>query len=315
MNKTFLQKHIFIILIFILGPSLAFACINDVTINNDQTVDNGDGTCTYTVEIIINHTDGAASFQIFAVDGTVSNCDGGSCSSVTAGVGQTIIMATIDKDCDDEIDVWVRGRDGDNNLCGVEGARFSGDSGLPAELVNFEAITQDQSNKLMWRTASEENTSLFQVERSIDGNNFEIVGRVEASGNSIELNSYDFTDQYPLAQAYYRLQIIDIDGSFHYSDIIVVEREQSEIELVEVFPVPVAKGETTLIIRSKKEGPAFVDLFDLTGKVVFQDRIDLQNGVNRIVLSLPEQEGNTYFLTLYNGKERISKTILKSNMD
>ena len=85
MDKRLTLKHIFFILIFSFSSSLSFACITDVTINNDTTVDNGDGTCTYTVEILIDHTDGVASFQIYGVDGTVSNCNGGSCSSVPAG--------------------------------------------------------------------------------------------------------------------------------------------------------------------------------------------------------------------------------------
>ena len=91
--------------------------------------------------------------------------------------------------------------------------------------------------------------------------------------------------------------------------------QQSEIELVEVYPVPVEKSEATFVIHSKKAGPAFIDLFDLTGRLIFQDRIDLQEGVNRHMIMLPGNEGNTYFLTLYNGKNRISKTIVKSNMD
>ncbi len=317
MNKNCTLKKCVFSLIFILGVFSSFACINDVTIDTDNTIDNGDGTCTYDVTITVSHTNDAISINMDAPDGTFNSCEGGSCTNIPADTdGTTVFTASITKICDDEIDVFARGRGASGFGCGADGTRFSGDMGLPAELISFKAVQETRVNQLIWETASEENTLSFMIQRSENGvDGFEAIGRVDASGNSTVLKSYEFIDANPISLAYYRLHIVDIDGSFEYSDVLVVERLKTEIDILEVFPVPVVESEVSIILHSTKEGPVFIDLFDMTGRVIKQDRIILEAGVNRILLDWDSNEGNFYFFTLYNGTERISKKILVSNLD
>lgn len=318
MDKSLTLKQCLFLFLFTLGTTVSFACINSVSIQSESFVDNGDGTCTYEVKILVDHTTDVATIRMDAVGGTFDDCGGSPCTSIPADAsGTTTINAMITKNCVDEIDVFARGIGSSGFGCGAQGTRFSGaDAGLPADLIAFEAAQDSRLNYLTWETASEENTMVFNVQRSLDREEtFETIGRVTASGNSATLRLYEFIDKFPISKAYYRLQIVDLDGSYEYSKILVVERLKTTLTEVEVFPVPIVDNEATVLVHSKKEGAAFVDLFDMTGRVILQDRILLQKGVNRLELEWPGNEGNFYFLTVYNGTERISKKILKVNLD
>ena len=186
---------------------------------------------------------------------------------------------------------------------------------LPVELISFNGFVDEHSNLLKWQTASEENTMVFIVERSLDGaSDFEEIDRINAVGFSSVLQSYKMEDRAPVTLAYYRLRIVDFDGTFEFSDIIAIERSKSEIDLVEVYPVP-AEEEVTVLIHSTKESKAIMILSDFSGRKIKEERILLKPGINRFTLNWKEHESNIYYLTIDNGKEKIAKKILRASRD
>ncbi|MEN9304577.1 MAG: hypothetical protein RL264_3006 [Bacteroidota bacterium] len=91
---------------------------------------------------------------------------------------------------------------------------------LPVELLNFTAVAFGRKTKLDWQTASEHNNDYFTVERTFDGEHFEIVGTADGSGNSNQLLSYSLFDENPAnGYNYYRLKQTDFDGTSKYSDL------------------------------------------------------------------------------------------------
>ncbi|MEO1450663.1 MAG: PKD domain-containing protein, partial [Bacteroidota bacterium] len=97
---------------------------------------------------------------------------------------------------------------------------------FPVEGLELK-VSQDGNDGLVeWVTASEQNSAHFDIERSLDGENFEAVGAVSAAGTSSSLLEYSFRDenvgnlrQSPL---YYRLRQVDLDGAFALSDRVVL---------------------------------------------------------------------------------------------
>lgn len=84
---------------------------------------------------------------------------------------------------------------------------------LPVELVSFEGNILNDINVLKWSTASENNSDIFEIEWSIDGEYWRPIGDVKAAGNSTELIDYRFThEDYQKGFNYYRLVQIDYDG-------------------------------------------------------------------------------------------------------
>ena len=65
---------------------------------------------------------------------------------------------------------------------------------LPVELVSFSGACNDGLVELIWETASEYNSSHFDVENSRDGITWDVVKTIEAAGNSNELLTYGYND-------------------------------------------------------------------------------------------------------------------------
>ena len=186
---------------------------------------------------------------------------------------------------------------------------------LPVELISFNGYAEERENILKWQTASEENTMVFIVERSLDGvSDFEEIDRINAVGFSTTLQNYEAKDDNPVSLAYYRLRIIDFDGTFEFSDIIAIERMKTDIDLVEVYPVP-AEDEVTVLIHSTSDNKAIMILSDFSGRKIKEDRITLKTGINRFILNWEEHETNYYYLTIETSKGKIAKKILRASKD
>jgi hypothetical protein len=111
---------------------------------------------------------------------------------------------------------------------------------LPIKLQNYNALLQNNNNvKLQWNSSFESNSYKYVVQKSTDGKNYISIGDVEASGNSTNSIAYSFQDKQSLnGAAYYRLQMIDIDGSISYSKIVYISNKKGTGSTLSVFPNP-----------------------------------------------------------------------------
>lgn len=122
---------------------------------------------------------------------------------------------------------------------------------LPIKLKSFEAKRQLDGVKLIWETAVELNAKEIIIERSMDGNVFSVISVVHAQGKP---SSYDFLDLLPAyATGYYRLKLVDLDGSFQYSHIVKIFPDKVFTSIA-VYPNPVRSGHSFSIVSSFKEG-------------------------------------------------------------
>lgn len=182
---------------------------------------------------------------------------------------------------------------------------------LPVELVRFEGNATQEMNKLHWVTATETNTSHFLVQKSVDGaNNYETIGRIEAVGYSNAIQTYQYEDGAPEKLAYYRLQIIDFDGTSAFSDIIVIEQERSSFE-VEVFPNPVVEH-IQIELNLDQSEEVEITVFDQVGKLVKHQTISLVAGENKVSISLDNTNAQLYILNINTSNQSISKKLLAS---
>ncbi|MBP7643177.1 MAG: T9SS type A sorting domain-containing protein [Saprospiraceae bacterium] len=153
---------------------------------------------------------------------------------------------------------------------------------LPITLMKFDAKNVNETAILTWQSAEEVNASHFEIQRSqtvLDGNergqtldnfNLQSLGEVPVSGNRKE---YSFVDNRPLSGLnYYRLKMVDLDGSFSYSPIKAVEFKSLPVD---VYPNP------------------FQDnvVFDLNGNY---DLIKIVNGAGSLVKSIGVKGQNRY---------------------
>jgi hypothetical protein len=91
---------------------------------------------------------------------------------------------------------------------------------LPVTLIAFKASQQEQSVLLQWATSSEVNASIFEIERSFSGKDWNSIGRVNATGEESTHQEYAFNDASPSSGSnLYRLKMVDIDGTYAWSSI------------------------------------------------------------------------------------------------
>lgn len=94
---------------------------------------------------------------------------------------------------------------------------------VPVELISFSATTDNKNVNLNWATATEINNSGFEIERRYDKTDWLEIGFVPGHGTTTEKQNYSYIDQNVNAGIYsYRLKQVDFDGTFEYSNEILV---------------------------------------------------------------------------------------------
>lgn len=144
-------------------------------------------------------------------------------------------------------------------------------SPLPVELVYFDATLHNAQVVLNWQTASELNSSYFDVLRSDDGENWTSIGTVAANGTSQITLDYSFLDKFPLSGvSYYRLKQVDQNGSFHLSDIQSINNSR-KINQVKIYPNPTDNGLVTVV---SDEPITRILIYNALGQVIFETKPD-----------------------------------------
>ncbi len=140
----------------------------------------------------------------------------------------------------------------------------SGNEPLPLNLLSFEAVKQNGEGLLRWITAAEQDMDRIVIERSGDGRFFTQIGSLAALGG-LRDNQYRFTDASPLKRLnYYRLRLVNRDGSFAYSPVRRLNFGGTGGEVV-LYPNPVSNG--VLLLASSTNLSRGI-LTDVSGKMV-----------------------------------------------
>lgn len=179
---------------------------------------------------------------------------------------------------------------------------------LPVSLQSFQANADHNDADLNWLTASEKNSSHFNVERSSNGRDFTFIGKVAARNNPSGA-SYTYTDANALINGtqYYRLQSVDQDGQANYSQVVRVYSGQGQQVPMLVYPNP-ASGSVT--IESNVPEHSRLQLFNATGRLVLERQ--LEKGSSKIQLNTTSLTKGIYILKLEgNGKSNTSQLVIK----
>jgi len=157
-------------------------------------------------------------------------------------------------------------------------------SSLPVELIHFSGKVEETAVALEWSTASESNTKGFNIEHSINGVDWEIIGNVRAKGNTLQRQNYDYK-HYQLNPGvhYYRLNIIDFDQFNEYSKTVSLNFD-NEYFKADIYPNPMSeKG--TIEYYQTGESLTAIRIYNMNGQELFaiteidagQNRINLEN--------------------------------------
>lgn len=184
------------------------------------------------------------------------------------------------------------------------------DATLPIVLTRFIANTKnDKSVELAWTTASEYNNDRFEIERSADGNHFEIIGVKTGKMNSREISNYTFVDTKPFVGInYYRLNQIDKNGANTYSDLIATNIKS---DLLKFNNHIFREGQVGFSIESPMAMDATIQFTDINGKEISIINTKLVVGLNTIDLYIPELPDGIYNAILQTSLSRVTYKMKK----
>lgn len=159
---------------------------------------------------------------------------------------------------------------------------------LPVELVRFDVKCDQGRALLSWSTGSETGSDRFEVERSLDGSSFEVIGVVRAAGNSQSAIDYRFVDERPMGTAYYRLRQVDLNGrTAAYSELRPAACDaNSGTYIVNAWD---SGDDLMVVVEADGDQEHMVRLFDAAGKEVWNaNNVPLTEGMN--TLRIPQYD-------------------------
>ncbi len=178
------------------------------------------------------------------------------------------------------------------------------------ETITLNAKMNDNSEvELDWTAINEGLDVFYDVQRSVDGINYQIVNTI--NGLDGEESNYTYVDDKPeVGTNYYRIKKNTPQGGFVFSNVQeVINKPTSAPRTVSTFPNPV-EGPATLILSDPFEQKATIEITDAHGKTI--KTIDVPAGVYQIQIDLSKYDAGFYFVyTNENGYRQLVDKILK----
>ncbi|TVR79185.1 MAG: hypothetical protein EA412_06760 [Chitinophagaceae bacterium] len=250
-------------------------------INNNGTITGNGGSFVLESNFIMNNNG-------------IATCDGGPIDicgpdgTMPGGTG----LNNIDPNC--------------VSVCGVL------QSALPVELLYFDVRLNDKQVELEWSTSTEINNDYFQILKSYDANNWEVIQTVKSQNpNSVEQLTYSTTDydyNAGVSITYYRLKQVDFDGTDEYFEIKSVSQNLLKNIEVSVYPNPVVD---VLFLRADKLSVdnIVVEIVNTMGQSVFKFIYDTLPSEG---ISTQNLAPGLYNLIVYSeGKKLLSEPLIK----
>ncbi len=192
-------------------------------------------------------------------------------------------------------------------------ARFtlsSVNNALPVHFILFNTSCNGSSVLLNWKTAQEQNTHYYTVERSADAVQWTAIGNIPAAGNATVENDYSYTDNAALANSYYRIAEYDMDGKVQFTKLL--RTSCSNTDLFSLWPNPVSDL-LYINMSSATSSNVMVKIFDGKGTLVKQQAEKLLPGNNLFSIDVKGVAAGLYYATIgnNNGLLRTQKIIKK----
>ncbi len=142
---------------------------------------------------------------------------------------------------------------------------LSTQSTLPLQWGKFEAWREGKLVQLRWNTNQEVQLKKFEIERSINGNEWVIILENVPAVNSYMGHTYQQTDPNPIySKLYYRIKQIDISGQSSYSNIAAIDAANKPVAMG-IYPNPAA---TEFYLNNNDSAIRTVEVYTASGNIV-----------------------------------------------
>ncbi len=182
----------------------------------------------------------------------------------------------------------------------------SGITTLATELIDFQAIPIAAERKVLLRWTAENTVAseAFVIERSEDGHDFKTIGRLSAKNDHHAIHYQLQDEKVPSGTHYYRLVLLNNDGSREYLKTVAVQLVSSAdwLRLRRNF----SEGKIEVEVMDELRLPVQVALFDINGRL--QRISSIQNGQGTV--DVTGLAAGVYFLHFWNDYLRYSERVV-----
>jgi photosystem II stability/assembly factor-like uncharacterized protein len=164
---------------------------------------------------------------------------------------------------------------------------------LAVELLDFKAVLNNKTVEVSWHVADEKKVKQYIIERSNDGRAFAALAQ-QSNTQSSKYTTQDDTPQY--GANYYRLKIVETDGSIQYSPIRTVIVEDNKVDY-KVYPNPTADILNIQFVSNAAQTTQF-DMFDAVGRLIYSHTTKAQEGNNHLFIKTKQFGAGVYTLSI-----------------
>lgn len=177
--------------------------------------------------------------------------------------------------------------------------------------LHLSGYLQENTTHLQWQAAGGENPEAFELQRSIDGIHFDAVNTFPASeGDAGSFRASDDVSRLQAPQLYYRLKLLNKDGTYAYSNIVEMPLTNG-LKNLSVLPNPFIDY-VKLKVKARQNALLHITLYDCSGKTVKTQQNHLQPGDNYILVGgLQSLAKGIYILKTEDGMETIQHKLVK----
>jgi len=157
--------------------------------------------------------------------------------------------------------------------------------------------------RLIWTTELEENFDRYELEWSGDGKSYKKIYEVKGKGN-ITTTTYDYLDRSAADFNYYRLKMVDLDGSVDYSKIVNAETGcKMDDEGLVIYPNPVPKEYGMLNVRFFAEREEVkINITDMNGRIIKSLSLEVEKDWNALGMDISDLASGTYNLQIVGSR-------------
>lgn len=178
---------------------------------------------------------------------------------------------------------------------------------LPIELIYFTATINDSDIELNWETASENNNSGFEVQKSTDGINFTTISWINGNGTTSSINDYSYTDLKSLNSdvIYYRFKQLDNNGEFKFSQIVCVQNKSQ----IEVDMSCTDKNITIEFNNITNNETIEIQIFSSTGVILYNNTIEMSSTSDKNII-IPMDDKGLHIISIKGNSITTQKKIV-----
>lgn len=183
---------------------------------------------------------------------------------------------------------------------------------LPIAGISLRALLNHIGVNVQWNTIGEGTSKKFVVEKSLDGVYFFAIDSILNNSSQTVFNYLDY--HIPESKAYYRIKVLNNDGSWGYSPVVTVNNVKSSGEY-KIFPNPITGGEFNLGLNEVPRGKYQLSLYNTSGKLVFVKSIEHLGGTSNYEIDFEKNTMNAgnYKAIIRNNTEK-GNIVFRSNL-